>query len=520
MESEKESVKDLIVDVSESEVKIALMDNHRLIELNKESSNGHSFTVGDVFLGKVKKVMPALNAAFVDIGDEKEAFIHYLDLGFYFNAFDEFVRKTNSNTNANELFSNIGLGPVLEKEGQIEKILKPGQMIVVQIVKEPISTKGSRLTAEISLAGRNIVLLPFAKKVSISQKIASKEEKKRLETLVRSILPQNYGAIIRTAAEGKNAAILVTELKSLISKWEGAWPKISKNKSVQLLFTEYSKTTTVLRDLFNDTFSNIYVNDRKEFEEISKYISQISPDKEKIVKFYDDKEPIFDHFEVTRQIKSSFGKVVPIKQGAYLVIETTEALNVVDVNSGIRAKTNDQEENTYEVNRYAAEEIARQLRLRDMGGIVIVDFIDMDNQDHKNGLFKYMTELMQDDRAKHNVQPLTKFGLMQITRQRIRPVTQIDTTEVCPVCHGTGKIAPSLVIDEELERKIAYHTENGVKSFMLKTGPILGSYISRGFNSFLRKWRRKYKCKIKHEEVQDFSVLQYEFYNEDGDILQ
>lgn len=520
MESEKESVKDLIVDVSESEVKIALMDNHRLIELNKESSNGHSFTVGDVFLGKVKKVMPALNAAFVDIGDEKEAFIHYLDLGFYFNAFDEFVRKTNSNTNANELFSNIGLGPVLEKEGQIENVLKPGQMIVVQIVKEPISTKGSRLTAEISLAGRNIVLLPFAKKVSISQKIASKEEKKRLETLVRSILPQNYGAIIRTAAEGKNAAILVTELKSLISKWEGAWPKISKNKSVQLLFTEYSKTTTVLRDLFNDTFSNIYVNDRKEFEEISKYISQISPDKEKIVKFYDDKEPIFDHFEVTRQIKSSFGKVVPIKQGAYLVIETTEALNVVDVNSGIRAKTNDQEENTYEVNRYAAEEIARQLRLRDMGGIVIVDFIDMDNQDHKNGLFKYMTELMQDDRAKHNVLPLTKFGLMQITRQRIRPVTQIDTTEVCPVCHGTGKIAPSLVIDEELERKIAYHTENGVKSFMLKTGPILGSYISRGFNSFLRKWRRKYKCKIKHEEVQDFSVLQYEFYNEDGDILQ
>lgn len=520
MESEKESVKDLIVDVSESEVKIALMDNHRLIELNKESSNGHSFTVGDVFLGKVKKVMPALNAAFVDIGDEKEAFIHYLDLGFYFNAFDEFVRKTNSNTNANELFSNIGLGPVLEKEGQIENILKPGQMIVVQIVKEPISTKGSRLTAEISLAGRNIVLLPFAKKVSISQKIASKEEKKRLETLVRSILPQNYGAIIRTAAEGKNAAILVTELKSLISKWEGAWPKISKNKSVQLLFTEYSKTTTVLRDLFNDTFSNIYVNDRKEFEEISKYISQISPDKEKIVKFYDDKEPIFDHFEVTRQIKSSFGKVVPIKQGAYLVIETTEALNVVDVNSGIRAKTNDQEENTYEVNRYAAEEIARQLRLRDMGGIVIVDFIDMDNQDHKNVLYKYMTELMQDDRAKHNVLPLTKFGLMQITRQRIRPVTQIDTTEVCPVCHGTGKIAPSLIIDEELERKIAYHTENGVKSFTLKTGPILGSYISRGFNSFLRKWKRKYKCKIKHEEVQDFSVLQYEFYNENGDILQ
>ena len=520
MESEKESVKDLIVDVSEEEVRLALLDNHRLIELNKESSNGHSFTVGDVFLGKVKKVMPALNAAFVDIGDEKEAFIHYLDLGLYFNAFDEVVRKTNTNTNANDLFTGIELGPILAKEGQIENHLKPGQMVIVQIVKEPISTKGSRLTAEISLAGRNIVLLPFAKKVSISQKISSKEEKKRLETLVKSILPVNYGAIIRTAAEGKNAAILVSELKSLIGKWEGSWPKISKAKNVQPLFTEYSKTTTVLRDLFNDSFSNVYVNDRKEFEEIRKYIEQISPDQAKIVKYYDGKEPIFDHFEVTRQIKSAFGRIVPIKQGAYLVIESTEALNVVDVNSGIRAKTKDQEENTYEVNRYAAEEIARQLRLRDMGGIVIVDFIDMELQDHKNGLYKYMTELMQSDRAKHNVLPLTKFGLMQITRQRIRPATEINTSEVCPVCHGTGKIAPSMLIDEQIERRISYYAENlSVKSFTLKTSPILGAFLTKGFNSILRKWKRKYKCRIQLEEVLGYSVLQNELYNDKGEKL-
>ncbi len=521
MESEKESVKDLIVDVSSEEVKLALIENRKLIELNKESTKGHTFTVGDVFLGKVKKVMPALNAAFVDIGDEKEAFIHYLDLGLYFDAFDEFVRKTNANTSAGDVFSNISLGPILGKEGQIEKILKPGQMIMVQIVKEPISTKGSRLSAEISLAGRNIVLLPFAKKVSISQKISSKEEKKRLETLVRSILPGNYGAIIRTAAEGKNAAILVSELKSLISKWESSWNKLSKNKNVQLLFTEYSKTTTILRDLLNDSFSNIYVNDGKEYEEIRKYIAQISPEQEKIVKLYDGNEPIFDHFDVTRQIKSSFGKVVPIKQGAYLVIESTEALNVVDVNSGIRAKTNDQEENTYEVNRYAAEEIARQLRLRDMGGIVIVDFIDMENFEHKNGLYKYMTELMQGDRAKHNVLPLTKFGLMQITRQRIRPATVINTTEVCPVCHGTGRIAPSLIIDEDIERKLDHYVnELDIKSLTLKTSPILGAYLTRGFWSFLRKWKRKYKCKLQIEESQDFSVLQNEFYNENGDKLE
>ena len=523
MESEK-SEKDLIVDVTSTEVHIALMENHRLIELNKESSKGHSFSVGDVYLGKVKKILPALNAAFVDIGDKKEAFVHYLDLGFYFTSFDEFVRKSNPNTDLGGLYSSIPIGPILEKEGRIENVLKPGQMMIVQIVKEPISTKGSRLTAEISLAGRNIVLIPFAEKVSISQKISSKEEKRRLETLVRSILPKNYGAIIRTAAEGKNAAVLVAELKSLIEKWESSWKKVAKSKGIQLLFTEYSKTTTILRDLLNDSFSNIHVNNEAVYEEIKKYISLISPDQEKIVKLYNGKDPIFDHFEVTRQIKSSFGKVVPMKQGAYLVIETTEALNVIDVNSGIRSKTDNQEENTFEVNKIAAEEIARQLRLRDMGGIVIVDFIDMDSGEHRNELHKYMQSLMESDRAKHNVLPLTKFGLMQITRQRIRPVTEINTAEVCPVCHGTGKISSSAVIDEQIERNIAYNVEHGKTDLTLKVSPILGAYLKRGATmlsdkSFLGKWKKKYKCRINLVEVTDYTVLQNELYDEKGDRL-
>ena len=497
------------------------MENHRLVELNRESSQGHSFTVGDVFLGRVKKILPALNAAFVDIGDSKEAFIHYLDLGLHFDAFDTFVRDSNPNRNPGELFSGISVGEPLAKEGRIEDHLKVGQMILCQIVKEPISTKGSRLTAEISLAGRNIVLLPFAEKVSVSQKISSKEEKRRLETLVGSILPKNYGAIIRTAAEGKTAAVLVAELKSLIEKWEHSWKKISRSKSVNLLFTEYSKTTTIIRDLLNDSFSNIYVNDVKIYEETARYVSLISPEQEKIVKLYDGKEPIFDHFEVTRQIKSSFGKVVPLKQGAYLVIETTEALNVVDVNSGIRAKTLDQEENTFEVNKIAAEEIARQLRLRDMGGIVIVDFIDMESAEHRNDLFKYMQELMSADRAKHNLLPLTKFGLMQITRQRIRPVTEINTTEKCPLCHGTGKIASTVVIDEQIERKLAYLVvDKGLRELTLKVSPILGAYLTRGWNSYYRKWKHKYKCKLHLVEQTDFSILQNEFFNDKGEALE
>jgi len=516
-----ESVKDLIVDVNPTEVSIALMENHRLIELNKESSEGHSFSVGDVYLGKVKKILPALNAAFVDIGDEKEAFVHYLDLGLYFEAFDEFVKRINPNTDAKGIFKHIKHEHILEKEGRIENVLTPGQMIIVQIVKEPISTKGSRLTAEISLAGRNIVLLPFAEKVSVSQKIASKEEKRRLETLVKSILPKNYGAIIRTAAEGKNAAILDAELMSLIEKWENSWKKLARNKGVQLLFTEYSKTTTILRDLLNDSFSNIYVNNENIYEEIRKYISLISPEQEKIVRLYKEKTPIFDHFEVTRQIKSSFGKVVPIKQGAYLVIEHTEALHVIDVNSGIRSKNKEQEQNTFDINCYAAEEIARQLRLRDMGGIVVVDFIDMESNEHRNALYKLMTELMEPDRAKHNVLPLTKFGLMQITRQRVRPATEINTQEVCPVCNGTGKIQSSVVIDEAIERRLSFYvTEKKMSHLILKVSPILGAYLTKGvFNSILKRWQKKYRCRIELTEVTDFTVLQNEFYDQKGGKL-
>ena len=512
--------KDLVVDVTASEVRIALLENHRLIELDRESTQGRRFSVGDVYLGRVKKLLPSLNAAFVDIGDSKEAFIHYLDLGLYFTAFDSFVKGSNRNRDMAQLYSSIRLGPILPKEGRIEDHLKPGQMVIAQIVKEPISTKGSRLTAEISLAGRNIVLLPFAEKVSVSQKISSKEEKKRLESLVKSILPKNYGAIIRTAAENKNTAVLVAELRSLIEKWENSWKTLAESKGVNLLFTEYDRMTSVLRDLLNDSFSNIYVNDDRIYDEVRNYVSLISPGQEKIARRYDGKEPIFDHFEVTRQIKSSFGKVVPMRQGAYLVIETTEALNVIDVNSGTRAKTTDQEENSFEVNKIAAEEIARQLRLRDMGGIVIVDFIDMDSAEHRNELFKYMKTLMEPDRAKHNVLPLTKFGLMQITRQRIRPVTQINTTEKCPLCHGTGKIASTVVIDEEIERKVADFVEQGYKNLTIKLSPILGAYLSRGLNSFVFKWKRRHKCKLKLVEVTDHGILQYEIFDDKGKALE
>lgn len=514
--------KDLIVDVRQDKISLALLENHRLIEYNTEEVAGSKISVGDLYLGKVKKIIPSLNAAFIDIGDEKDAFVHYLDLGLNFKAFDRFIRLLNPNSDKKALYSGLKINEILEKEGKIADYLTPGQPIIVQIVKEPISTKGSRLTAEISIAGRNIVLLPFCDKVSISQKITSSQERKRLERLVYSILPKNYGVIIRTAAEGKKAAVLDAELTGLIRKWEDSWKTMAASKKVGKLFSENTRTTTMLRDLLNDSFTGVYVNDEAIAQEVRDYVRVISPEQEDIVHLYKGSEPVFDHFDVTRQIKGSFGKIVSIKKGAYLVIEHTEALNVIDVNSGIRTRSADQEDNALEVNLNAAEEIARQMRLRDMGGIVIVDFIDMDSPEHRNRLYKYMQELMQGDRAKHTVLPLTKFGLMQITRQRVRPVTEIETLETCPTCHGTGKVAPTLIQDEVIERQIAYFVkEKNVKRLTLRTSPILAAYLTRGlFSSFRLRWERKYRCRIKVVADTGYSILQTSWSNAAGENIE
>ncbi|MBR3304016.1 MAG: Rne/Rng family ribonuclease [Bacteroidales bacterium] len=519
--------KDLIIDVAPAQVTIALLEDNRLVELNNEqNSTAQGCGLGDVYLGRVRKVMPALNAAFVDIGDNKDAFIHYLDLGLIFKASDYFVRQINTNRDIKTFYSNLRIGPYLEKEGKIEEVLSQGQQIIVQIVKEPISTKGARLTAEISIAGRNIVLIPFSEKVNISQKISSKEEKRRLENLVRSILPKNFGAIIRTAAEGKKAAVLDSELRSLIERWENGCKKLVGAKPPQLLFTEKSKATTILRDLLNDSFTNIEVNDESTYNEIRDYIKSIVPEKEKIVRLYKGNKPILDAFDITRQIKGAFGKVVPIRHGAYLVIEHTEALNVVDVNSGTRIKKGvDQEDNIFEINVNAADEVARQMRLRDLGGIVIIDFIDMDNNENRTKLFKHMQEKMKGDRAKHNILPLSKFGLMQITRQRVRPATEIKVNETCPMCHGTGEIAPSLLADEAVERQLAYYAkEKKLSSFVLKTNPLLEAYLTKKSGLFgksiLQRWKKKYSSSIKVEADSDLTLLQAVWCNKSGEPLE
>lgn len=510
--------KDLIIDAGDSEVSLALLEDKQLVELNKEKRNV-KFSVGDIYLGKVKKIMPGLNAAFINVGYERDAFLHYLDLGAQFRTQLKYYNTAVQKQGKVPPVHKFKPEPDIDKDGKITDVLSAGQTVIVQITKEPISTKGPRLASEISIAGRNLVLMPYCDKVSVSSKIESSEEKSRLKALVQSIKPRNYGVIIRTVAEGKKVAVLDAELRELVAKWESAFLTIKKDtKTPRLLIGEMNRTSTILRDMLNVTFNNIHINDNSLAEEVRNYIREIAPEKEKIVKVYKGTLPIFDYYGVNKQIKSLFGKTVSFKHGAYLIIEHTEALHVIDVNSGNRSRSgNDQEANALEVNMEAAAEIARQLRLRDMGGIIVVDFIDMQANENRQQLFDKMREVMSNDRTKHNILPLTKFGIMQITRQRVRPEMNIVTNEKCPSCQGTGETRPTILFTDELERSLTFIIDKiKTRQILLNVHPFVASYLKQGFFSVRRKWNLKYKISLKVQAVTSYHMLEYHFCDKDG----
>ena len=512
---------EVVIDVREKEISIALLEDKNLVEYQNEPRQA-SFSVGNIYAAKVKKLMPGLNACFVDVGYERDAFLHYLDLGSQFNSYAKYLKQVNSDRKKLYPFSKAQRVPDLKKDGSVQQVLTVGQEVLVQIVKEPISTKGPRLTGELSFAGRFIVLIPFGDKVSVSSKIKSGEERARLKQLIYSIKPKNCGVIVRTVAEGKRVAELDTEMKVLNKRWEDAILKTQKQqKRPQLVFEETGRAIAMLRDLFNPSFENIYVNNEEVYNEVKHYLTLIAPEKAGIVKLYKGKVPIFDNFNVTKQIKSSFGKTINYKHGAYLIIEHTEALHVVDVNSGNRTKAqNGQEANALDVNLGAADEIARQLRLRDMGGIIVVDFIDMNLAEDRQMLYERMCKNMQKDRARHNILPLSKFGLMQITRQRVRPAMDVNVEETCPTCNGTGKIKSSILFTDQLERKIDRLVNKiGIATFSLHVHPYVAAYINQGFISLRRKWQFKYGFGVHIIPSQKLAFLQYEFYDANGEFI-
>ncbi|MCI7155738.1 MAG: Rne/Rng family ribonuclease [Prevotella sp.] len=506
---------EVVIDVQQNEISIARLEDKRLVEYQTEPRSV-SFSVGNIYVAKVKKLMPGLNASFVDVGYERDAFLHYLDLGNQFNSYEKYLKQVQSDRKKLYPFAKATKLPDLRKDGSVQSTLTVGQEVLVQIVKEPISTKGPRLTGELSFAGRYLVLMPFGDKVSVSTKIKSGEERARLKQLINSIKPKNCGVIVRTVAEGKRVAELDAELKVLVKRWEDALIKVQKTqKRPQLIFEETGRAVALLRDLFNPTYENIYVNDENVFHEVKNYVSLIAPEKANIVKLYTGTVPIFDNFNVTKQIKSSFGKTVNYKHGAYLIIEHTEALHVVDVNSGNRSHSdNGQEANALDVNLGAADELARQLRLRDMGGIIVVDFIDMNLAEDRQLLYERMCKNMQKDRARHNILPLSKFGLMQITRQRVRPAMDVNVEEVCPTCFGKGKIKSSIIFTDQLESKIDRLVNKiGIKTFYLHVHPYVAAYINKGLVSLKRKWQMRYGLGVHIVPSQKLAFLQYEFYD-------
>lgn len=512
---------ELIVDVQAQEVSIALLEDGRLVSLQKEARN-ISYAVGDIYLAKVKKLMPGLNAAFVNVGYEKDAFLHYLDLGPYFNSYREFLKQLLEGKKKQPTLPKMNLLPDIDKHGSVTDTLQPGQELLVQIVKEPISSKGPRLTTELSFTGRYLVLTPFCDKISISQKIKSSDEKFRLRRLIEAIKPANFGVIVRTSAEGKKSAELHNELKTLLQAFYDTCEKACTATAPSLVFEEENRVVGMLRDVFSPSFEAIYVNDQEIFAQILKYVSLIAPERRDIVKLYTKDAPIFDHYGITRQIKSSFGKTVSFKSGAYIIIEHTEALHVIDVNSGNRTKAgSDQESNALEVNLRAADEIARQLRLRDMGGIIVVDFIDMAKSEHRQQLFDHMREIMANDRARHNILPLSKFGLMQITRQRVRPVLDIHVSEQCPSCRGKGEVQPSILFTDTLFEKLQYIVETlGMRDFIMYVHPYVDAYIKKGlFTSMYGRWRRTLGRCFKVLPDESMAYLQYRVVDKDRNEL-
>ncbi|MGP1466621.1 MAG: Rne/Rng family ribonuclease [Porphyromonadaceae bacterium] len=512
---------EVVIDVQQNEISIALLEDKNLVEYQSEPRSA-SFSVGNIYVAKVRKLMAGLNASFVDVGYERDAFLHYLDLGGQFNSYEKYLKQVQSDRKKLYPFSKATKLPEMKKDGTITDVLEKEKEVLVQIVKEPISTKGPRLTAELSFAGRFLVLIPFNDKVSVSTKIKSGEERARLKQLIQSIKPKNVGVIVRTVAEGKRVAELDSELKILYKRWEDAITKVQKTQNrPQLVYEETSRVVALLRDLFNPSYENIYINDEQVFNEVKEYVTLIAPEKAGIVKLYSGNVPIFDNFNITKQIKSSFGKTVNYKHGAYLIIEHTEAMHVVDVNSGNRIKAEKgQEGNALEVNLGAADELARQLRLRDMGGIIIVDFIDMNLAEDRQMLYERMCKNMQKDRARHNILPLSKFGLMQITRQRVRPAMDVNVEETCPTCFGKGTIKSSFLFTDQLERKIDRLVNKiGVKTLYLHVHPYVAAYINQGFISMKRRWQLKYGLGVHIIPSQKMGFLQYEFFDKKKQLI-
>lgn len=487
----------IIIHSSGNQTRIALIEDNELAQLFIESEENQR-TVGNIYVARVHKVMSGIRAAFIDMGTPKDAFLHFSDAGDHL---DEYVSKLNGpkaipNYAKNDIKNKENLSNV-QKQILAGKVLKPGQKLLVQIVKEPIGSKGPRVSTDITIAGRFLVLIPMGDYIAVSKKINNYKERRRLKGVLNTMVPDGFGVIVRTVAQGQNEKALEEDLRNVLKKWEGIVEKLDDAKPPSLLYRDLNMTESLIRDLFAKNYDRVLIDDPKMHKQIKSYVGQIAPQMVPNVKLYKGKEHIFDFMKIAHDVNSIFSPRVRMKSGGYLIFEQTEAMYVVDVNSGPYAAKERQEDNSLKTNLEAAREVAKQLRLRDIGGIIVVDFIDLRDDRNRKKIYDELKKEFKKDPAKTNVIGMSDFGLVQITRQRIRPSVVNSVSKVCPMCGGSGNVVSQDTILTDIDSwisKFKHGTE--YRSVDLYVNPFLESLLTKGLLSTRWKWMLKYHLKI------------------------
>jgi ribonuclease G len=510
--------KEIIINSTASQNRVAINENSKLVDFFIDHPEKRRM-VGSIYKGKVARVLPGIRAAFIDIGFKHDAFLHFSDIGDKLEdmkgVFDDdesdfeddesLVEEKKSDNKSTESSQN-------EKEQKVVPKLHKGQEIIIQIIKEPVKGKGVRVSSSISIPGRFCVLLPFDGKIGISKKIIDYRERRRLRKIARGILPKNCGLIIRTAAKDQEEKSLMGDLKFLVNTWNEIQERIKNDPPPSVVYEDLSTTVSVIRDLFTPDVSKIFIDSKKLFKEIKDYVHYFQPELTDRIEYYKDSTPIFEEFNIEEQIKGLLGRRVPLPSGGHIVIEHTEAMIVIDVNSGRYAAKKDQELNSLKTDLEAAREIVRQLRLRDIGGLIVVDFIDLEDEKNRKKVYDELKKEFKKDRAKIAMLPMTEFGLMQITRERIRENILQSMHEPCPYCNGTGLVTKKSNLTHEIEEWLKrFKLQKKSVPLTLQIHPSLRDTLKRGKISYLTRMRLKYVFRLKVEDNEKMGIQEFRF---------
>lgn len=491
--------KEIIINSALRETRLAILENNKLADLFVELPENERM-VGDIYLGRVVNVVRGMRAAFIDIGQEQDAFLHFSDIGQSLIEYGDYINLEST-------------GADIPKNNR-RPVPRQGQDLLVQIIKEPISNKGCRITTELSIPGRFFVLVPNSNVLGVSKKIGQLKERRRLKHLVREMRPKGFGVIIRTDAENKDDSVLRADFEGLLKKWQQIAKKLKTVQPPTLVFKDLGMASSVIRDLFTEDVSRVVVDDSKQFKEIQRYLKDVAPELVSRVERYSGNRPIFDAFGIEEEIEKSLSRKVWMKSGGYIIFDHTEALVAIDVNSGKFMGRRGHDENSLRINLEAAKEIARQLRLRDIGGIIVIDFIDMTDTSYRRILYNEFKKELRRDRAQSNISPISEFGLIEMTRERIRPSLMHTYSDVCPTCNGIGRVSSKPSIITKVERAIRrVRAATDEKSFVLEVNPEIGQILSRGLRSHIRRMMWKYWVVIEVVEKETLKPEEFKFYS-------